>query len=65
MPVIHVAIQSLPAETKKSLITSLTTSAAQATGIAESKFIVFIDEHPADAIGIGGQTLQEVLAARA
>nr|WP_320131552.1 tautomerase family protein [uncultured Holophaga sp.] len=62
MPVIQVAIQSLPPETKKSLISSLTATAAQVTGIPEAKFIVFIAEHPADAIGIGGRTLQELKA---
>ena len=64
MPVITVAMQSLPHEDKKALISALTTSAAQVTRIPESSFIVLVDELPEEAIGIGGKTLKELKAAR-
>jgi len=65
MPVITIAMQTISDEKKKMLITNLTRAAAQATEIPESSFIVFVDEHAQDAIGIGGRTLKEVIASRA
>jgi len=63
MPVINIALQSISTEEKKSLISALTQSAAQATRIPESKFIVLVNELPADAIGIGGLSLAEIKSA--
>lgn len=58
MPVITVTLSSLPAETKTSLVSALTTAAAVVTHLPESHFIVLIQELPGDAIGVGGRTLQ-------
>jgi 4-oxalocrotonate tautomerase len=60
MPVITVAMHETSAEEKKNLITSLTETAVKITGIPEQYFIVFIDEYPAEGIGVGGRTLKEV-----
>lgn len=64
MPVITIAMHPVSSDEKKSLISALTTSAAQATRIPESSFIVLVDEFSEEAIGLGGRTLKEVLAAR-
>ncbi len=63
MPVITIAMHPVSSDEKKSLITALTTSAAQATRIPESAFIVLVNELSAEAIGLGGRTLKEVMAA--
>ncbi len=47
---------------KQQLISRLTTVAAEITGIATEKFITFINEFPAENIGLGGKTLKEVKA---
>jgi 4-oxalocrotonate tautomerase len=64
MPVITIAMHPVSSDEKKSLISALTTSAAQATRIPESSFIVLVNELAEEAIGLGGKTLKEVLAAR-
>jgi 4-oxalocrotonate tautomerase len=63
MPVITIAMHPVSSEEKKSLISALTTSAAQATRIPENAFIVLVNELSEEAIGLGGKTLKEVLAA--
>lgn len=63
MPVITIAMHPVSSEEKKSLISALTSSAAKVTRIPESSFIVLVDELAEDAIGIGGRTLREVMAA--
>jgi 4-oxalocrotonate tautomerase len=60
MPVITVAMHPTTPEVKKALITSLTETAVNITGIPVHSFIVFIDEHNDDAIGVGGKTLKEI-----
>lgn len=64
MPVINVSIQHTSTEKKKALIEGLTAEAAKVTGIDASRFIVFVEESPAENIGVGGVTLTEILAAR-
>lgn len=64
MPVISIAMHATSAEVKKSLITTLTRSAAEVTAIPEAAFIVLVNELPADAIGCAGKTLKEILAAQ-
>ena len=49
--------------TKKELIERLTKVSAEITKIPEEKFIVFIDEFPAENIGVGGKTLKEIRGA--
>jgi 4-oxalocrotonate tautomerase len=64
MPVITIAMHPVSSEEKKSLISALTSSAAQVTRIPETSFIVLVNELPAEAIGLGGRTLKEVMASR-
>lgn len=61
MPVITVGISPQSSETKERLIAKLTEAAAEATGIAAQKFIVFIDESPRENIGVGGVPLNKLL----
>ena len=63
MPVINIAMHPVSAEEKQHLIAALTRTAAETTRIPESSFIVFVDEFPDEAIGIGGRTLKEIHAA--
>lgn len=64
MPVITIAMHPVSSDEKKSLISALTTSAAQATRLPESSFIVLVNELSEEAIGLGGRTLKEVIASR-
>lgn len=61
MPVISVGISPQSQETKERLIAKLTEAAAEATGIAAQKFIVFIEENPRENIGVGGVPLDKLL----
>ena len=60
MPIISVAMHQTPPETRKQLIAALTETAAAVTDIPAEKFIVLINELPAESIGIGGRTLLEL-----
>lgn len=62
MPVITMDSAPLAPCVKKTLITSFTHVAAEATGIPEASFIVILRESPADAIGVGGIPLSESTA---
>lgn len=64
MPVITVAMNSAKPETKAELIRRLTADAAEILGKPEESMIVFLQEHPASSIGIGGRTLEEMMKAR-
>ena len=64
MPVITIAMHPVSSDEKKSLISALTTSAAQATRIPESSFIVLVNELSEEAIGLGGRTLKDVITTR-
>lgn len=59
MPVINVQIGKVQTEKKKELIKTLTTTASEITGIPESSFVVFIDEHEYENIGVGGESLAD------
>jgi 4-oxalocrotonate tautomerase len=63
MPILTFEGGTLPQEKKKELIVRLTEAAA-VTGIPEDKFIVLLRELEDGNIGVGGQTLTEVKAAR-
>ncbi len=65
MPVINLAISPQSKEVKEKLISSLTTAAAEATGIPAAKFVVFIDETPRENIGVGGLPLDQAMARQA
>lgn len=60
MPIISVAMHPTSATEKKALISALTEAAVNVTKIPSQSFIVLIDEHSEEAIGIGGRTLKEV-----
>lgn len=66
MPVIYLDIGAgqLDETQKKELITRLTSDAASISGIAETKYTVFIAEHPLENIGFGGKTMKEIRAGR-
>ena len=64
MPVLTFEGGRLPQEKKKELIVRMTEAAAAVTGIPEDKFIVLLRELEDGNIGVGGQTLTEVKAAR-
>lgn len=64
MPVLTFEGGTLPQEKKKELIVRMTEAAAAVTGIPEDKFIVLLREMEDGNIGVGGQTLTEVKAAR-
>ncbi len=49
---------------KKQLISRITEDAAEITGLPTEKFITFINEFPAENIGIGTLTLKEIKSAR-
>ena len=63
MPNITVQMGPAAEEAKKELIERLTKVSAEITKIPEEKFIVFIDEFPAENIGVGGKTLKEIRGA--
>lgn len=62
MPVITLAISPQSAKVKQQLIARLTEAAASATGIPAAKFVVFIDELPRENIGVGGLSLDQLMA---
>lgn len=65
MPVITVDLHSIDTEQKKALIKNLTKTAVEVTNIPAEKFTILINELDSANIGIGGQTLAELKAARA
>jgi len=64
MPVITVQMGKGQAKDKKELIERLTSVGTELTGIPESSFTVFIEELDHDCVGVGGQTLTDILASR-
>jgi 4-oxalocrotonate tautomerase len=64
MPVIQVTMAEATKEQKKDLITELTATAVKITGIPPQSFIVTINELPKDSLGLGGQTVEEIMQAR-
>lgn len=62
MPVITVAIHPIDQDQKKHLIRELTETAVKITNVPADKYVVFIDEHENDAIGIAGKTRTEIIS---
>lgn len=60
MPTITVAIDKLSEEKKKELVKNLTNEASKITEYPPEFFFVYIQEHPAENIGVGGKTLKEM-----
>ncbi len=59
MPVIKLSISELDEMKRIGLISGLTKTASEVTGIPEKSFIVLLDEYPAQSIGVGGIDLVE------
>ena len=60
MPTITVAIDPLNEEKKRQLVEKLTNEASGITGYPPEFFFVYIQEHPAENIGVGGKTLKSM-----
>lgn len=60
MPTISIALDQTSEEKKKLLIEKLTNAAAEITGYPPEFFFVYVQEHPAENIGVGGRTLKEM-----
>ena len=48
-------------EKEKQLVEVLIKEAAQITEISVEHFVVYVQEHPHENIGVGGKTLKEIL----
>lgn len=59
MPVITIQISNMTTEKKRELISRMTDTAADVTGIPAASFVMFVDEHAPESIGVGGQTLAD------
>jgi 4-oxalocrotonate tautomerase len=60
MPTITIALDQTSEEKKKQLVANLTREAAEITGYPAEYFFVYVQEYPAENIGVGGKTLKEV-----
>jgi len=60
MPVITIALDQTSEEKKKQLVEKLTRDAAEITGYPADYFFVYVQEYPAENIGIGGKTLKNM-----
>ena len=59
MPLIKVEIGKMTKEKKKEVIEKLTKTMSEITNIPEQAFTIYINEHDADNIGVGGVPLSE------
>ena len=59
MPTITIAMDQTSEEKKKQLVENLTKVAAEITGYPADYFFVYVQEYPAENIGVGGKTLKE------
>ena len=60
MPTITIAMDQTSAEKKKQLIEKLTFEASKITNYPPEFFYVYIQEYPAENIGVGGKTVKEI-----
>jgi 4-oxalocrotonate tautomerase len=60
MPAITIAMDQTSEEKKKLLVEKLTKDAAEITGYPAEYFFVYVQEYPAENIGVGGKTLKEI-----
>jgi 4-oxalocrotonate tautomerase len=63
MPVITIALDQTSEEKKKQLVENLTQEAAQITGYPAEYFFVYVQEYPAENIGVAGKTLKKMRSA--
>lgn len=59
MPSITFDINKLTEEQKEQIVYEFTKSASKITGIPEESFYVFINEFPAENVGVGGKLLSK------
>ncbi len=59
MPVIKVEITKQTKEKKKEMISKLTNTMSEVTGIPEQAFTIYINEYESESIGVGGLPLSE------
>lgn len=62
MPVIIFEGEKLTKEQKIALIHNLTKTASESTGIPDRFFSVVLHEQPAENLGFGGETVEELKA---
>lgn len=60
MPVITIALDQTSEDKKKQLVESLTKEASRITGYPAEYFYTYIQEYPAENIGVGSITLKEM-----
>jgi 4-oxalocrotonate tautomerase len=60
MPTITIAIDQMSEEKKKQLVENLTREASKITNYPAEFFFVYVQEYPAENIGVGGKTLKEM-----
>lgn len=60
MPVITFEGETMTKEQKVTLIQNLTKTASEATGIPPRFFSVVLHEQPAENLGFGGETVEEM-----
>lgn len=58
MPVITIALDQTSEEKKKQLVENLTRVASEITDYPAEYFFVYVQEYPAENIGVGGKTLK-------
>ncbi|NLA05313.1 MAG: 4-oxalocrotonate tautomerase [Firmicutes bacterium] len=59
MPTIFFYGPSLPREKKTKLIRDFTEAASEATGIAKSAFVVYLQKTDPSEVGVGGELLAD------
>jgi 4-oxalocrotonate tautomerase len=60
MPVITIAIDPISEEKKQQLIDVLTSEASKITGYPPAFFYVYLQEYPAENIGVGGKSVKAI-----
>jgi len=60
MPTISIALDQTSEEKKRQLIEHLTKVASDITGYPPGHFFVYVQEYPAENIGVGGKSLKEM-----
>jgi 4-oxalocrotonate tautomerase len=60
MPTITIALNQTSEEKKKRLVEKLTRVAAEITEYPAEYFFVYVQEYPAENIGVGGKTVKEI-----
>lgn len=64
MPTIAITMGKTSKANKQQLIQGLTEKAVEITKVPEQFFTVLINELPYEAMGVGGRTVEEIMADR-